>query len=144
VSRVDPAAAALYAWEDAEVAGRDASRVRFDQLQALVDHVWSAEGLRYPPRVRRLPHQARRTIARATRLTIEAPAMLPSWILLHELAHALTSTAEGDHQGHGPAFVGMYLHLLVRHAGMPEAALTASLKTAGIAYDTQPKPAFID
>jgi hypothetical protein len=144
MSRADPAARALYAWEDAEVGPRDASRVPFAQLQALVDHVWAAEGLRFPPRVRPLPHQARRTIARATRLAIEAPPVLPSWILLHEIAHALTSTPEGLHQGHGPAFVGMYLRLLVRHAGMPEAALIASLRRAGIAYDAAPKAAFID
>jgi hypothetical protein len=144
MSRADPAARALYAWEDAEVGPRDASRVPFAQLQALVDHVWAAEGLRFPPRVRPLPHQARRTIARATRLAIEAPPVLPSWILLHEIAHALTSTPDGRHQGHGPAFVGMYLRLLVRHAGMPEAALIASLRRAGIAYDAVPKAAFID
>jgi len=144
MSRADPAARALYAWEDAEVAPRDPVAVPFARLQALVDHVWAAEGLQFPPRVRRLPHQARRTIARATRLSIEVPAALPSWILLHEIAHALTSTAEGTHAGHGPAFVGMYLRLLVRHARMPEAELIASLRRAGIAHDPAPRPAFID
>ena len=144
MTRGDPQAAALYAWEDAEVAPRDASRVPFAQLQALVDHVWAAEGLLFPPRVRPLPRQARRTVARATRLSIEAPEVLPTWILLHELAHALTSTAEGANAGHGPAFVGMYLRLLARHARMPEADLAASLRRAGIAYDPAPKPAFVD
>jgi hypothetical protein len=143
VSRGDAAARRLYAWEDAEVGPREASRVPFGQLQALVDHVWAAEGLRFPPRVKRLPHQARRTVARATRLAIEAPAVLPTWILLHELAHALTSTAEGDNDGHGPRFVGLYLHLLVRHARMPEAALVASLRAAGIAFDRSARPAFL-
>jgi len=144
VSRGDAAARRLYAWEDAEVAPRDASRVAFAQLQALVDHVWAAEGLRFPPRVRPLPGQARRTVARATRLAIEAPAVLPTWILLHELAHCLTSTAEGGNDGHGPAFVGLYLHLLVRHARMPEAALTQSLRAAGIPFDRAARPAFFE
>ena len=49
MSRTDAAARLLYAWEDAEVAPRDRSLVPFAQLQALVDHVWAAEGLRFPP-----------------------------------------------------------------------------------------------
>lgn len=134
----------LYAWEDRVVAPRDLSRVPFAQLQALVDHVWAAEGLRFPPRVRPLPRQARRTVARATRLAIEAPEALPSWVLLHEIAHAMTSTAEGDNDGHGPAFVGLYLRLLVRHARMDGAALARSLEAAGIPFDPGARPVFLD
>jgi hypothetical protein len=134
----------LYAWEDRVVAPRDRSRVPFAQLQALVDHVWTAEGLRFPPRVRPLPKQARATVARATRLAVEAPPELPSWVLLHELAHAMTSTAEGDNDGHGPRFVGLYLRLLARHARMPEEELARSLRAAGIAFDPEARPVFLD
>jgi len=144
LSRDDPQARKLYDWEDAEVAPRDRALVPFAQLQPLVDHVWATEGLRFPPRVRRLPRQARRTVARATRLAIEAPAALPTWILLHELAHSLTSTADGESDGHGPAFVGLYLHLLVRHARMPEAELVASLRAAGIAWRPGARAAFLE
>jgi hypothetical protein len=143
LSRGDAAARRLYAWEDAEVAPRDASHVPFAHLQLLVDHVWAAEGLRFPPRVRRLPRQARATMARASRLAIEAPAELPTWILLHELAHAMSSTADGVSAGHGPAFVGLYLHLLVRHGGMPRPVLEASLAAAGIGFEAAPLPAFL-
>jgi len=134
----------LYAWEDRAVAPRDRSRVPFAQLQALVDHVWAAEGLRFPPRVRPLPVQARKTVARATRLAIEAPPELSSWVLLHELAHAMTSTAEGDNDDHGPRFAGLYLRLLVRHARMPEEELARSLRAAGIAFDPEARPVFLD
>ncbi len=144
MSRDDAEARRLYAWEDQVVAPRDTSLVPFAQLQSLVDHVWAAEGLRYPPRVRPLPRQARRTVARATRLAIEAPPALPSWVLLHELAHAMTSTAEGESAGHGPAFVGLYLRLLVRHARMPEDELARSLRAAGIAFDPGARPVFLD
>jgi len=133
MSRSDPQARALYAWEDAIVAPRDRSLVPFARLQALVDHVWAGEGLRWPPRVRRLPKQARRTVARATRLAIEAPEELPSWVLLHEIAHALTSDIDGNAVGHGPAFVDTYLRLLERHARMDRVMLEASLAEAGIA-----------
>jgi hypothetical protein len=139
------AARRLYAWEDAEVAPRDRSLVPFARLQALVDHVWTGEGLRFPPRVRPLPRQARRrTVARATRLAIEAPEALPTWVLLHELAHALTSTAEERSDGHGPAFAGMYLRLLERYARMDRDGLARSLDRAGIPFDPDPRPAFLD
>lgn len=136
------AARRIYAWEDAVVAPGDASSVPFAAMQALVDHVWVAEGLRFPPRVKPLPPQARRTIARATRLAIEAPTTLPSWVLLHEIAHALTATADGAGDGHGPAFVGTYLRLLVRHARLERAALEESLRAAGIRFDAAARPAF--
>ncbi|HYZ32842.1 MAG TPA: hypothetical protein VE684_11260 [Crenalkalicoccus sp.] len=139
----DAAARRLYAWEDAVVAPRDLSRVPFAQLQALVDHVWASEGLRFPPRVRPLPRRARATVARATRLAIEAPDELPSWVLLHELAHAMTSTAEGENDGHGPRFVGLYLRLLERHARLDRAMLEASLREAGIAFDAGARPVFV-
>ena len=143
MSRGDAAALRLYAWEDRVVAPRDTGAVPFARLQALVDHVWTAEGLRFPPRIRPLPRQARRTVARATRLAIEAPAELPSWVLLHELAHAMTSTAEGASAGHGPLFVGMYLGLLVRHARLPAEELASSLRAAGIAFDPAARPVFL-
>jgi len=137
-----PAARRVYAWEDAVVAPRDASVIPFAAMQVVVDHVWAAEGLRFPPRVRKLPPQARATVARACRLAIEAPPTLPSWVLLHEIAHALTSTAAGDSDGHGAAFVGTYLRLLVKHARMDRAALEASLRAAGIAFDAAARPRF--
>jgi hypothetical protein len=134
MSRRDSQARRLYAWEDAVVAPRDLSRVPFAQLQPLVDHLWAAEGLRWPPRVRPLPRQARRTVARATRTAIEAPPELPSWVLLHEVAHALTSDVDGNNAGHGPDFVGVYLRLLVTHARLDRATLEATLQQAGIAW----------
>lgn len=136
MSRGDPQARKLYAWEDAVVAPRDRSLVPYARLQALVDHVWAESGRRWPPRVRPLPRQARRTVARATRTAIECPPELPSWVLLHEVAHALTSDADGGTDGHGPRFVATYLDLLVRHARLDRATLEASLREAGIAWTT--------
>jgi hypothetical protein len=139
----DPQRKRLYAWEDREVAPRDRSRVPFARLQALVDHVWTQEGLRWPPRVKPLPSQARRTVARATRLAIEAPETLPSWVLLHELAHAMSSTADERSDGHGPVFVGLYLKLLVEHARMPRDELEASLRREGLEWDPAARPVFL-
>jgi hypothetical protein len=132
MSRHDRAARALYAWEDAVVAPRDLSRVPLARLQSLVDHVWQEAGRHFPPRVRPLPPQARRTVARATRTVIECPLELPSWILLHEIAHALIADVDGNGLNHGPDFVRTYVDLLVRHARMDRGMLEKTLAAAGL------------
>jgi hypothetical protein len=132
MSRHDRAARRLYAWEDAVVAPRDQSRVPFGQLQSLVDHVWQDAGRHFPPRVKPLPKQARRTVTRATRTTIECPAELPSWVLLHEIAHALIADVDGNGLDHGPDFVRAYVDLLVRHARMDRALLEETALAAGL------------
>lgn len=135
--------ARVYAWENRVVAPRDRSVVPFQQMQALVDHVWAGEGLAWPPRMR--PRKATRgVLATGSRLAIEAPETLPSWVLLHEIAHAMTSTADGDGAGHGPDFVGVYVRLLVRYARMEEGVLAETLAVDGIAWNRDARPVFVD
>src|SRR5215211_5772365 len=66
----DPQRSRVYAWEEAVVAPRDPSAVPYKQAQMLVDGVWLAEQLLYPPRVAPMPRQARRTWATGSRTTI--------------------------------------------------------------------------
>jgi hypothetical protein len=68
----------------------------------------------------------------------------PSWCLLHELAHAMSSTHDERSDGHGPKFMGLYAQLLVRYLRLSADALSESLITAGIEVDTQAKPVFLD
>jgi hypothetical protein len=75
----------------------------------MVDAIWAEMGLLYPPKVEPLPKQAKATVATATRLCIRLPDRLPSWCLLHEIAHAMTTTVDGQSDGHGAAFMGVYL-----------------------------------
>src|SRR3954467_14978482 len=69
----DPQRSRVYAWEEAVVAPRDPSAIPYEQAQMLVDGVWLAEQLLYPPRVAPLPRQARRTWATGSRTTIRLP-----------------------------------------------------------------------
>ena len=92
----------------------------------------------------RLPGQASARQADATRLRLRLPEALPSWVLLHELAHALTSTAEGTADGHGPCFMGLYLQLLERYLRLPAASLLPSLRKALIEVDLAARPVFLD
>jgi hypothetical protein len=134
----------VYAWEDRVVAPRDPSRIAFAAAQGMVDAIWAEMGLRYPPRVEPMPAQARRRIADANRLTLRLPPMTPSWCLLHELAHAMTTTHDGQSDGHGPLFVGVYLRLLERYLRLDPAPLLESLALAGIAVARDARPVFAD
>jgi hypothetical protein len=95
----------VYAWEERFVAPRDQSSIAFAQAQGMVDAIWTEMGLLFPPKVEPLPRQARSTVADANRLSIRLADASPSWWLLHELAHAMTSAHDGRSDGHGPKFV---------------------------------------
>ena len=101
-------------------------------------------GLRFPPKVEYLPRQARSTVADATRLSIRLTESSPSWWLLHELAHAMTSTADGQSDGHGPKFMGLYVKLLGRYLRLPVDASLMSLEAADIEVDMRGEPIFVD
>lgn len=134
----------VYAWEDRVVAPHDASRIAFAVAQAMVDAIWAELGLAHPPEVTPLPRQSRRTLADATRLRLRLPGQMPSWWLLHELAHALSSTHEGASDGHGAVFVGLYVQLLVRYLRLPRDGLLVSLREAGIVVDEGARAVFLD
>ena len=134
----------VYAWEERFVAARDPTLIRFAQAQGMVDAIWTEFGLRFPPKVERLPRQARSTMADATRLSIRLPASSSSWWLLHELAHAMTSTADGQSDGHGPKFMGLYVKLLGRYLRLPVDTSLMSLEAADIEVDIRAEPIFID
>jgi hypothetical protein len=126
------------------VAPHDPTEVPFTTAQGIVDAIWADMGLRYPPSVEPLPAQATATLARANRLSVMLPPRTPAWCLLHELAHAMTSTADGRSDGHGPAFMGVYLRLLARYLRLNPADLIRSATEAGIGVTGDARPAFID
>ncbi len=143
MKRPDRQRARVYAWEDAVIAPHGGDPIPFAAAQAMVTAIWTEMGLRWPPKVERLPPQARRLQADATRLRLRLPEALPAHLLLHELAHAMTSTAEGESDGHGPRFMGLYLQLIERYLRLPAAGLLPSLQAAGIAVDPAARPVFL-
>ena len=134
----------VYAWEDRVIAPRDAGQIAFTAAQGMVDAIWAEMGLRHPPRVERLPAQARTRIADANRLTLRLPASTPSWCLLHELAHAMTTTHDGCSEGHGPDFVGIYVQLLGRYLRLEQDWLLRTLADAGVQVRVEARPVFLD
>jgi hypothetical protein len=105
----------------------------------MVDAIWTEIGLKYPPAVEPLPRQSS-----ATRLSIFLPAKTPSWCLLHELAHAMTTDVDGSSDGHGPIFMGVYLKLISRYLRLDHDRLLQSAAMEGIAVTSNASPTFID
>lgn len=132
--------ARVYAWEDVIVTVADKSVVPFPLAQGMVDAIWSELGLRFPPKVERLPRQSRCLQGDGARLRLRLPDVIPSWLLLHELAHALSSTADGVSDGHGPVFMGLYIKLLTLYLRMPALTLIGSATEAGIVVDAEARP----
>ena len=126
------------------VAPRDRSFIPFAAAQGMVDAIWSEMGLRYPPAVEPLPRHATATLASADRLTLLLPDRTPSWCLLHEIAHAMSTSVDGRSDGHGAIFMGLYVGLLVRYLRLDTAELLRSLRASGIAVAADARPVFVD
>ena len=122
----------------------DPTVLSFAEAQAVVDAIWSDMGLRYPPAVAPLSRQASSTIARADRLSILLADRTPSWCVLHELAHAMTSHVDGRCDGHGALFVGIYFQLIVRYLRLDPQMLINSLRDAKIEVIRDARPVFVD
>ena len=84
------------------------------------------------------------TIARADRLSILLADRTPSWCVLQELAHAMTSHADGRSDGHGPVFMGVYVRLIERYLRLDPQLLSDSLRDARIEIARDAKPVFLD
>jgi len=140
----DPQRFRVYAWEEAVVAPRDPSAIPYEQAQMLVDGVWLAEQLLYPPRVAPMPRQARRTWATGSRTTIRLrqDGPTPTYVILHEVAHALSSTVDGDSEAHGPDYVGLYMGLLDRRLRRTMPLLLFTAAQHGVAFNLAAKPRF--
>jgi hypothetical protein len=134
----------VYAWENRIVAPRDPSFVSFSEAQGMVNAIWVEMGLSYPPRVEPLSSRATATIASASRLSIFLPERTPSWCLLHELAHCMTSTMDGRSDGHGPLFMGLYVRMLAQYLRLDLAELVRSLRSEDIQVLPDASPIFLD
>ena len=134
----------VYAWEELFVAPYDPSTIVLAQAQGMVDAIWSEMGLRFPPKVELLPRQARTTMADANRLAVRLADTCPSWWLLHELAHSMSSSHDGRSDGHRAKFMGLYAQLLTRYLRIRMDALLASVHAAGIDIDLRAVPVFLD
>ena len=131
----------VYDWEDCHVAKHDKSHVQYDDVQRIVDYIWNAEGLKHPPKVVPLAKQNTRCAAKANRLSISCPEKgLPTWIIIHEIAHSMTAEADDGTNMHCEDFVGMYMLLVSKHLKIRLSDLIYSARQAGVKYNIAVKP----
>lgn len=130
----------VYGWEKNHIAPFDKQKIAFENIAMIVDYVWKNEGYFYPPKVHPIAKQHTSAQATGIRDRLEfQPYGNYTWIILHELAHTLTSDIEGDHDGHGPKFVGVYMHLVNKYIGINILALMASANDCGVKFDLNAK-----
>ena len=127
----------VYAWEQEYIAPHDSSQVRFEDIPAIVNYVWEAEGLLYPPAIEAFPKQMKRNAADATRLTLRfhEDQCTSTWIILHEIAHSMTSEAWGNSNQHGSDFVGVYILLASKYLGVRLSDLIVSARESKVDYN---------
>jgi len=123
---------AVYAWEQRNIKPHDKSSVPFDQIQSIVNYVWQGEGLQYPPLVEPLPKQVKRHSADALRTVVRFGETTPTWIILHELSHSMTSLHDGYSNHHGALFLGVYIKLAAKYLRLDLETLFASAEAAGL------------
>lgn len=136
--------AKVYLWERINVAPYDKNVVSFMLIPQIVNFVWEQEGLRFPPRVERLPKQVRRFCGDATRLCVRFGEETYTWIILHELAHSCTSTVEQMSNGHGSLFMGIYIQMLSRYLKLSYNELVESAERQGLHVELSARPVFLD
>jgi hypothetical protein len=128
----------VYKWESITVAPKDKTRVPFEQIQSIVDYVWKQEGLEYPPQVMQKLHKKTYS-ASANRLHIKFGEKTYTWLILHEIAHSITSDCSGLSNMHGALFMGIYLKLLKKYLHLD---LLESAERFGLQIKEDAEPVF--
>jgi hypothetical protein len=139
----DSQRSAVYSWENLNVAPHDRTVVPFAQIEAIVRYVWEREGLEYPPQVLPLPRQKHKG-GDATRTTVRFGKSTYTWIILHELAHSMTSTVDSRSNVHGALFMGIYCKLLTRYLNIDLDMLMKTAEAANLQVQLEAIPVFLE
>jgi hypothetical protein len=132
-----------YKWENINIRPFDTNNVPFNQVKPIVDFVWKNEGLFHPPTVELLPSQCTRKAGCANRLVVRLKPTTYNWIILHELAHSMTSDFEGNSNWHGSLWMGVYIHLVSVYLKLDYDKLKKSAKDFGLAVSDSRKAIFV-
>ena len=120
----------VYDWQNKIVSPVDKSSVDISTAKSIVDYVWMDLGLEYPPQVSEF--NSKTALGDATRMQIRLRPSVPTWVVLHEIAHSLTAEPHGKSHQHNSRFVGVYVNLLVRYLHFDMLYIQYSLKEYGV------------
>ena len=128
----------VYTWENTLP-----HKVRYfpiEEIQGYTTRVWHENKLQWPPLVMQLAPQDKNA-GKGSRGCIYFPSYgARELVILHELAHAMTSTYDGYGDAHGPKFLGVYMRLLCNHLDIPLPYLTFTATKAKLDYDITAQP----
>ena len=119
----------------------DKQVVPFCQIQSIVNYVWKQEGLLFPPMVDKMPKQNHNG-GDATRTMVRFREQTFTWLILHELAHSMSSTVDNKSNRHGALFMGIYIQLLSRYLVMSFNDLATSAEASGLHVKLDANPVF--
>jgi hypothetical protein len=139
---IDPQKNKVYRWERQFVAPYDINHIKFSQISSIVGYIWGQEGLEYPPIVSLHPRKNGRK-SDGTRLELRFTLNSYTWIVIHELAHAMTTLCNDDSNQHGSLFMGMYCQLLNRYLYLDLTKLIESARNNGIVVKENVTPVFM-
>lgn len=127
----------VYEWERKIIAPRDTGLLAFENIAPVVNYVWSSEGLDYPPKVKPIDKRNKTAQATGSRLNLHFQETGNyTWIVLHELAHALTCDIDNNSNWHREDFVGVYMKLVDKYLHINSLLLMASAKDMGVKFNT--------
>lgn len=131
----------VYAWESTLPAG---GLIKIENAQSIVNHVWAAEHLEYPPQVELIHHNVKKSAGMANRLSIWLQPTVTLKTILHEMAHSMTMELDGMGHQHNGWFVGVYAKLIEKYldVSMPVMLYTAS--KFGVQLNAMAYPIFLD
>lgn len=132
----------VYRWEQKHITG--GPRVKFEHAQAIVDHIWTSEGLKYPPTVQAFETNVRKWAGTANRLEIRLQPIVTTKTIVHEVAHSMTTNIDHESAMHGPLFVGMYAKLLNKYMGVDLFHILQTCAVEKIDIDITASPIFVD
>jgi len=135
----------VYAWEKQYVSPFDHSKVNLYTAKSIVDYIWQGENLKFPPRVLPIADQSKKT-GQANRSFIWLQPSVPTWVVIHEVAHSMNSTNDGDTVGdhHGPDYVGIYMKLLTKYLGLSLPVLMFTARKDNLDFNLAAQPLFLD
>lgn len=122
-----------YAWESS--LGVEGGWVKYNDIQPIVDHVWTSEGLVNPPKVKPLPKQTRKHCATGSRLRLRFEVSASNKTILHEIGHAMTMDFDGNGDAHGPRFVGTIMLLYTKYLNLSMTDMMASAREVKLKYE---------
>jgi hypothetical protein len=116
----------------------DRNPISLSGVKPIVSYVWNNEGLKYPPTIEKLTRG--KNLGEGCRYVVRFRDPTYTWIVLHELAHSMTSTINDMSNYHGAFFVGMYMRLLNKYLKIPLDRLIYEANRYRLKYELDVKP----